>query len=127
MINIVRLQRPAAHRRAGRPARATWGWRVTVARDQATAAHVAGYLETHGAYTRRRGGAAAGITMEKLPRLMTVGWRQQRTGVEGPRTQFVVPVRQSRGDGSLASLDSLMLYRAVTAAGAKLGESRPQC
>jgi TrwC relaxase len=74
------------------------------------------YLEDRGAYTRVYNTLTGTTELQKLPGLIAVAHQHDSARDGRAYHHPIVPRRQVRSDGAVAAIDSMMLYRAVTAA-----------
>ena len=77
------------------------------------------YLHQHGAYTRIHNPRAGTKDLQRLPGLVAIAYQHETSRCGDPHlhTHVIVPNRQARADGTLASLDSKSLYHEAKAAG----------
>ncbi|MGY4712861.1 MobF family relaxase [Mycolicibacterium sp. CBM1] len=77
------------------------------------------YLAAHAGYTRVHNSATGEKDLVKLPGLVAVAYQHEASRCGDPRlhTHVIVPNRQARTDGALASIDGTSLYHEARAAG----------
>lgn len=78
-----------------------------------------GYLAAHAGYTRIHNSVTGEKDLVKLPGLVTVAYQHETSRCGDPHlhTHVIVPNRQARNDGVLASIDGTSLYHEARAAG----------
>ncbi|CAM3426462.1 MobF family relaxase [Tsukamurella hominis] len=77
------------------------------------------YLNQHAGYTRRHNPVTGNKDLEKLPGLALIEYNHETSRAGDPHlhSHMILPNRQARADGKLASLDSKSLYHEARAAG----------
>ena len=77
------------------------------------------YLHQHAAYTRIHNPRTGTKDLQRLPGLVAIAYQHETSRCGDPHlhTHVIVPNRQARADGTLASLDSKSLYHEAKAAG----------
>jgi conjugative relaxase-like TrwC/TraI family protein len=91
---------------------------LAAAHEKAIAAAMA-YLHEHAGYTRVHNPVTGMKDLQRLPGLVGIAYQHEtsRCGDPHVHTHVIVPNRQPRADGQLASLDSKSLYHEARAAG----------
>lgn len=77
------------------------------------------YLAVHAGYTRVHNPATGEKDLVRLPGLVAIAYQHETSRAGDPHlhTHVIVPNRQARADGTLASIDSTSLYHEAKAAG----------
>ena len=90
----------------------------TAAHEHAIAEAMA-YLHRHAGYTRVHNPVTGMKDLQRLPGLVGIAYQHETSRCGDPHlhTHVIVPNRQPRADGQLASLDSKSLYHEAKAAG----------
>jgi conjugative relaxase-like TrwC/TraI family protein len=77
------------------------------------------YLHQHAGYTRVHNPLTATKDLQRLPGLVAIAYQHETSRCGDPHlhTHVIVPNRQARADGTLASIDSKSLFHEAKAAG----------